>query len=253
MIDELVVADTTGASEVHGMHGGAEIARWKCLARRIGLAGAWEAIEWASLPPGAVCGEHCHTRTEELYFVISGEGELLLDDVPRKVRPGHLIANGLGTRHQFRNLGSDDLNWLVIEVFGPDTARTLTGTPDAAPAETGTPDPGESLMTNATVIDLEEHGEVDLTTLLTGPLRQARLATLAPGQAETLTADDREHTLFFLEGTGTARSGASLVDLADGTAITLPLGSTVTITAGAGALRYFHASLAVPAGQGDRR
>ncbi|MFJ2753639.1 cupin domain-containing protein [Streptomyces sp. NPDC087297] len=127
MPDELIVADTVDASAVHAMHGGADVARWKCLARRMGLAGNWEAIEWASLPPGAVSGEHRHTRTEELYFVISGEGEILLNDVAHRIRPGHLVVNGLGTRHQVHNLGDEDLNWLVIEVFGPDTARTLVG------------------------------------------------------------------------------------------------------------------------------
>lgn len=126
MADELIVADVNGASEVHGMHGGAEVAKWKCLARRLGLSGTWEAIEWSSLPPGADCGEHRHTRTEELYFIISGEGELLLNDVPHPVRPGHLIANGLGTRHRFRNLGTEDLNWLVIEVFSPETTQALS-------------------------------------------------------------------------------------------------------------------------------
>jgi mannose-6-phosphate isomerase-like protein (cupin superfamily) len=125
MTDELIVADLSGASEVHSMHGGAKVARWKCLARRLGLSGSWEAIEWSSLPPGAVCGEHRHTRTEELYFIVSGEGELLLNGVPHRVRPGHLIANRLGTRHRFRNLGQEDLNWLVIEVFSPATTQTL--------------------------------------------------------------------------------------------------------------------------------
>lgn len=124
--DEIIVADANGASEVHGMHGGAKVATWKCLARRLGLSGTWEAIELSSLPPGADCGEHQHTRTEELYFIVSGEGELVLNGVPHRVRPGHLIANGLGTRHRFRNLGGEDLNWLVIEVFSPATTQALS-------------------------------------------------------------------------------------------------------------------------------
>ena len=126
MTDELMVADISGASEVHGMHGGVEVAKWKCLARRFGLSGTWEAIEWSSLPPGAVCGEHRHTRTEELYFIVAGEGELVINDVPHQVRPGHLIANGLGTRHRFRNPGTEDLSWLVIEVFSPATTHALS-------------------------------------------------------------------------------------------------------------------------------
>ena len=126
MTDELIVADASGASEVHAMHGGAKVAKWKCLARRLGLSGTWEAIELSTLPPGAACGEHLHTRTEELYFIVSGEGELVLNDVPHRVRPGHLIVNGLGTRHAFRNPGPEEMRWLVIEVFSPATTQALS-------------------------------------------------------------------------------------------------------------------------------
>jgi mannose-6-phosphate isomerase-like protein (cupin superfamily) len=104
-------------------------------------------------------------------------------------------------------------------------------------------------MTTATIFDLEVHNEVDLTTVLTGPLRVARLVTLAPRQTETLTAEDREHTLFVLDGIGTARTSTTTVDLTPGTAVTMPLGSTLIIKAGARPMRYFHASLSVPASQ----
>jgi mannose-6-phosphate isomerase-like protein (cupin superfamily) len=102
-------------------------------------------------------------------------------------------------------------------------------------------------MTTATIFDLEAHNQVDLTTVLTGPLREARLVTLAPQHSETLTADDREHTLFVLEGTGTARTSITAVDLAPGTAVTVPLGGALVINAGVQPMRYFHASLSVPA------
>lgn len=107
--------------------------------------------------------------------------------------------------------------------------------------------------TTAKIFDLEAHNQVDLTTLLTGPLRTARLVTLAPGQSETLTADDCEHTLFVLEGTGTARTSTTTVDLTKGTAVTMPLGGELMMTAGTQQMRYFHASLSVPAGQEGRR
>ncbi|MHA6761491.1 hypothetical protein [Streptacidiphilus sp. PAMC 29251] len=99
----------------------------------------------------------------------------------------------------------------------------------------------------ATIIDLAEQGEVDLSTLLTGPLRTARVVTLTAAQEETLSAADREHTLFVLDGIGTARAGTTVVDLAPGTSVTLPLGGSLTVSAGAAGLRYFHASLMVPA------
>src|SRR5947208_1748607 len=100
-------------------------------------------------------------------------------------------------------------------------------------------------MTTATIFDLEALNQVDLTTVLTGPLREARLVTLAPQHSETLTADDREHTLFVLEGTGTARTSIAAVDLAPGTAVTVPLGGALVINAGVQPMRYFHASLSV--------
>ena len=108
-------------------------------------------------------------------------------------------------------------------------------------------------MTTATIFDLEAHDDVDLTTVLTGPLRTARLVTLAPRQSETLTAEDREHTLFVLEGTGTARASMATVDLVPGTAVTIPLGGALIISAGAQPMRYFHASLSVPARQENHR
>jgi hypothetical protein len=39
-------------------------------------------------------------------------------------------------------------------------------------------------MTTAKIFDLEAHHEVDLTTVLTGPLRAARLVTLAPSKVK---------------------------------------------------------------------
>lgn len=108
-------------------------------------------------------------------------------------------------------------------------------------------------MTTAQIFDLTTQDQVDLTTVLTGPLRTARLVTLAPHQSETLTADDREHTLFVLEGTGTAQASTTTVDLTPGTAITMPLGSALSISAGPQPIRYFHASLSVPAGQESHR
>ena len=108
-------------------------------------------------------------------------------------------------------------------------------------------------ITTAKIFNLEVDHRVDLTTVLTGPLRMARLVTLAPGQSETLTADDCEHTLFVLDGIGTARASTAVVDLTPGTAVTLPLGGELVMSAGAQPLRYFHASLSVPVGQENSR
>ncbi|MDH6218218.1 hypothetical protein [Streptomyces pseudovenezuelae] len=118
---------------------------------------------------------------------------------------------------------------------------TTTTTSAAVDAETDTD------ASTATIIDLAAVGEVDLSTLLTGPLRQARVVALDGTRSETLSAAELEHTVFVLQGTGTAQSGSTVVPLAAGTAVTIPQGGELTLTAGPEPLRYFHASLAVPA------
>lgn len=127
MRDGLVVGDLDSPSVVHGVHGADGVSHWKCLARRTGLAGDWEAVEAAWLPPGGLSGEHTHTRTEEVYFILSGEGEVLLNGTAIAVGPGDTILTGLGARHGLRNVGGAELSWLVIEISGPATAAALAG------------------------------------------------------------------------------------------------------------------------------
>lgn len=127
LIEKAVIADLNEPSMVYGVHGTEGISQWKCFARRNDLFGSWEAIEWAGLPPGGVSGEHVHSRTEELYFIVSGTGMMIIDGQAYSVGSGDLILTGLGTRHGLRNVGPHELSWLVIEVVGPAMAAVLSG------------------------------------------------------------------------------------------------------------------------------
>jgi mannose-6-phosphate isomerase-like protein (cupin superfamily) len=131
LVDTAVIADLDQPSVVHGVHGTEGVSQWKCLARRNDLFGAWEAVEWAGLPAGGVSGEHVHSRTEELYFILSGIGMMIIDGREYPVGTGDLILTGLGTRHGLRNVGTHELNWLVIEVVGPPMAAALSGHQEA--------------------------------------------------------------------------------------------------------------------------
>jgi mannose-6-phosphate isomerase-like protein (cupin superfamily) len=133
----IVVADLAEPSKVYGVHGSEGLSLWKCLARRAGLFGCWEAVEWAWIPAGGVSGEHLHTRTEEIYFILSGRGQITLDGRPYQVRTGDLILTSVGTRHGLRNTGTEGLGWLVIEVASPATAMALERARVIAEQETG--------------------------------------------------------------------------------------------------------------------
>jgi uncharacterized protein YjlB len=125
--EAVVITDLDEPSVVYGVHGTQGVSQWKCFARRNDLFGPWEAVEWARLPPGGISGEHVHSRTEELYFIVSGAGMMLIDGRECPVGPGDLILTGLGTRHGLRNVGTAELTWLVIEVMGPAMTAALAG------------------------------------------------------------------------------------------------------------------------------
>jgi len=243
MREGLIIGDLQEPSVVYGVHGTTGLSQWKCLARRAGLFGAWEAIEWAWIPPGGISGEHVHTRTEEVYFILSGRGEMTLDGKPYPVGPGNLILTGLGTKHGLRNVGDEGLGWLVVELLSPATAEVFRGSAHTNPTPSGGND-----VTNAVVLNLRQTPEVDPRPVFTGPLRCIRLVRLEPGQRAELSAEGVEHTLFTLRGSGESSSGGASVPLTYGVSITLPLGTGMTVTAGTDGLEYFQAILDVPGG-----
>lgn len=105
-------------------------------------------------------------------------------------------------------------------------------------------------MSNSTVINLRAARQVDPSRWLAGPLKMIQLVTLRPtGQVE-ITSEGAEHTLFTLNGTGTVTRGDTTVHLGPAVAVTLPLGTRVTLVAGPDGLEYFQASLEVPTGTG---
>ncbi|WP_371649556.1 MULTISPECIES: cupin domain-containing protein [unclassified Streptomyces] len=237
MRESVVVATIHDPADVHGVHSAEGHSRWTCLARRTGLHGRWEAVEWAWLPPGGVSGEHRHSRTEELYFVLDGQGEITLDGRRYPVRPGTTVLTALGRRHGLRNTGRQPLSWLVIEI--PADADPPPSTKDAVMHNS-------AHVSHAVVADLRRSGPVDAATVLTGPLRTVRVTRLHPRGTAELAARDVEHTVYVTDGVGTVETGATTVALAPGVSVTLPLGTGARVRAGADGLEYFHAVLDVP-------
>ncbi|WP_057918006.1 cupin domain-containing protein [Lysobacter antibioticus] len=66
-----------------------------------------------SLHPGASIGEHTNDK-DEIYYVLSGRGELMLDGHRRQVGPGDAILTRRGSRHGLRQFGDADLTIIVV-------------------------------------------------------------------------------------------------------------------------------------------
>jgi len=106
----------------------------------------WGAIKWFVTPggtpgagitfgevvllPGLGHDRHNHPDSEEILYILSGEGEQVLDDgAPFPVRAGDAIYVPTAVYHSTRNTGWEPLRILAIyNPSGPEQA--LTGLPD---------------------------------------------------------------------------------------------------------------------------
>ena len=66
-----------------------------------------------ALHPGATIGEH-HNDKDEIYYVLSGRGELTLDGKHRDVGPGDAILTRNGSTHGLKQVGKEDLVIIVV-------------------------------------------------------------------------------------------------------------------------------------------
>jgi oxalate decarboxylase/phosphoglucose isomerase-like protein (cupin superfamily) len=82
------------------------------------------------LQPGKGHDRHNHPESEEILYVLSGEGEQMLDDgKPFQVRPGDTIYVPTAMFHSTRNTGWQTMRLLAVyNPGGPEKA--LEGLPD---------------------------------------------------------------------------------------------------------------------------
>jgi quercetin dioxygenase-like cupin family protein len=99
------------------------------------------AVVYFAVPPGKRLGWHTDTA-EETQFILSGSGELLLGEGSKPVRAGDVVVLTIGTGHDLRNTGAEDLrvvgffaapqveqHW-TKEVWEPGDL-SVTGTPNS--------------------------------------------------------------------------------------------------------------------------
>ena len=71
-----------------------------------------QSLAEAALEPGQATQRHYHERSEEIYFVTKGSGELEVDGEVRTVRPGDAILIPPGAWHTLENNGTSELRIL---------------------------------------------------------------------------------------------------------------------------------------------
>ena len=69
-----------------------------------------QSLAEATLPAGRPTQRHYHRVSEEIYFLLEGEGDLEVDGETRRVRPGEAILIPPGAWHQIT--GTTQLRFL---------------------------------------------------------------------------------------------------------------------------------------------
>ena len=79
---------------------------------RSNSSAAHQSLAEATLPPGAQTAPHVHPRTEEIYYILRGNGRMTVGAEQRDVRPADGILIPPHTGHTIRNTGAEPLVFL---------------------------------------------------------------------------------------------------------------------------------------------
>lgn len=104
--------ETATIEHNHAYHGGSGSFSRYTLLENISSS-AFHYVRDIILPPGSVIGEHPHFGEDELYFIISGSGVMVVDGEEQLVGPGTAILTLSGSTHGLRNEGREDLRLFV--------------------------------------------------------------------------------------------------------------------------------------------
>ena len=71
-----------------------------------------QTLAEARLPVGGSTTPHRHVRTEEIYYLLDGQGLIRVGEETRDVGPGDAVAIPPGALHQITNTGPNVLRFL---------------------------------------------------------------------------------------------------------------------------------------------
>ena len=132
MSETVLVGSNATPVHIHGVHGGSGALTWSRFMTGNMMWSDLDSFEHVVVPPGVVIGEHVHSRTEEVYFVVRGRGEMRVGDEVREIGAGEAVLTPLHGRHSFRTVGDEPVELIVSEMLPPPITDVL---PPHRPAE----------------------------------------------------------------------------------------------------------------------
>ena len=84
-----------------------------------------QSLAEARVKPGQRTAAHYHPKTEEIYYILRGSGEMQIDKENLRVGPGDAIAIPPGTVHTILNSGEEELVFLCCCAPGYENDDTV--------------------------------------------------------------------------------------------------------------------------------
>lgn len=166
---------------------------------------------------------HAHDTVEQYYYILSGEGEVIIDGERHPVREGSVAYFAPGARHQLLNEDSDEwLEQLIIScpVERQGSASRVVNWRDTTPTA-GVH--GAAVTWNLLESVDEDEPSTEQPCLL-GMYYIARQALVRGKAADNHKHDDKEQIYYILEGWGTMITDDEVHQVAEGDAVYLPRG-----------------------------
>lgn len=85
--------------------------------RKVLHTGVNSQIVAMSIPVGGDIGEEVHPRTDQLLFIVDGKCEAKLNGETKRVEKHDVVFVPAGTKHNFVNIGEEDLK--LFTVYAP--------------------------------------------------------------------------------------------------------------------------------------
>lgn len=77
-----------------------------------------------SIRPGEDIGEETHEGTDQILFLVDGEGEAVIDDQVSKYEEDDVVFVPAGTKHNFKNTSDEDMK--LYTVYSPPSHKDGT-------------------------------------------------------------------------------------------------------------------------------
>lgn len=100
--------------------------------RNVLYTGKMSQLVAMRLGPGEEIGEETHPATDQIFFLIEGSGEAILDGKPSPLRAGEVLCVPAGTLHNVRNTSKAALKLLTLYAPPEHAAGTVEKTREEA-------------------------------------------------------------------------------------------------------------------------